>query len=95
MFVQADITAGRMIFNVDGVDPERRAFLIQLLDIDIYQSLTSMSDGQRRRVQICMGLMKLYDVSSMILRVMLISSHSCNCFTSAILVAAFSCRCCS
>eukprot|EP00983_Pelagomonas_calceolata_P089919 1157359-Pelagomonas_calceolata.AAC.2 len=58
---QADISAGKMIFNVDGVDPARRAHLIRMLDIDIYQRLTTMSDGQRRRVQICMGLLKLYD----------------------------------
>jgi len=52
-----------MIFNVEGVDPARRAHLIRMLDIDIYQRLTTMSDGQRRRVQICMGLLKPYDVS--------------------------------
>ncbi len=39
-----------------------RAELIQLLDIDVYQRLNTMSDGQRRRVQICMGLLKPYDV---------------------------------
>jgi CCR4-NOT complex subunit CAF16 len=60
---QGDITAGKMIFGVDGVDAERRRQLIQLLDIDLYQRLNTMSDGQRRRVQICMGLLKPYDVS--------------------------------
>lgn len=35
-----------------------------MLDVDIYQRLTTMSDGQRRRVQICMGLLKPYDVSA-------------------------------
>jgi hypothetical protein len=60
---QADISAGKMIFNVENVDPSRRARLIKMLDIDIYQRLTTMSDGQRRRVQICMGLLKPYDVS--------------------------------
>lgn len=53
---------GKMIFGVDGVDPARRSRLIELLDIDLYQRLTTMSDGQRRRVQICMGLLKPYDV---------------------------------
>lgn len=52
-----------MIFGVEGVDPARRAKLIELLDIDIYQRMTTMSDGQRRRVQICMGLLKPYEVS--------------------------------
>jgi hypothetical protein len=54
--------AGKMLFGVDGVDPARRSRLIELLDIDLYQRLTTMSDGQRRRVQICMGLLKPYDV---------------------------------
>jgi CCR4-NOT complex subunit CAF16 len=57
------MTAGKMIFGVDGVDADRRRQLIQLLDIDLYQRLNTMSDGQRRRVQICMGLLKPYDVS--------------------------------
>ncbi|KAI8469699.1 MAG: P-loop containing nucleoside triphosphate hydrolase protein [Monoraphidium minutum] len=60
--LQGDITAGKMIFGVDGVDPARRERLIKLLDIDLYQRLTTMSDGQRRRVQIAMGLLKPYDV---------------------------------
>jgi CCR4-NOT complex subunit CAF16 len=51
-----------MIFGVEGVDPARRSRLIALLDIDLHQRLTTMSDGQRRRVQICMGLLKPYDV---------------------------------
>lgn len=53
-----------MIFGVEGVDPDRRKQLIQLLDIDLYQRLCTMSDGQKRRVQICMGLLKPYDVSA-------------------------------
>lgn len=60
--LQGDISAGKMLFGVEGVDPQRRATLIQLLDIDIYQRLNTMSDGQRRRVQICMGLLKPYEV---------------------------------
>ncbi|GFH10491.1 ABC transporter domain-containing protein [Haematococcus lacustris] len=60
--LQGDISAGKMIFGVEGVDPVRRARLITLLDIDLYQRVNTMSDGQRRRVQICMGLLKPYDV---------------------------------
>lgn len=60
--LQGDISAGKMIFGVDGVDPARRATLIELLDIDLYQRINTMSDGQRRRVQICMGLLKPYEV---------------------------------
>lgn len=51
-----------MIFGVEGVDAARRARLIRLLDIDLYQRLSTMSDGQRRRVQICMGLLRPYEV---------------------------------
>lgn len=53
-----------MVFGVEGADPARRERLIKLLDIDLYQRLTTMSDGQRRRVQIAMGLLKPYDVSA-------------------------------
>uniref|UniRef100_A0A7S0V9H2 ABC transporter domain-containing protein n=1 Tax=Polytomella parva TaxID=51329 RepID=A0A7S0V9H2_9CHLO len=59
---QGDISAGKMIFGVEGVDEHRRMRLIEMLDIDLYQRLSTMSDGQRRRVQICMGLLKPYDV---------------------------------
>lgn len=62
MQLQGDISAGKMIFGIEGVDPARRAQLVQLLDIDLYQRMTTMSDGQRRRVQICMGLLKPYEV---------------------------------
>ena len=57
-----DITAGKMIFGVEGVDPERRARLVELLDIDVDWNMMHVSDGQRRRVQICMGLLKPFKV---------------------------------
>jgi len=60
--VQGDIGAGKMIFGVEGVDPQRREKLIDLLDIDLAWRLNKVSDGQRRRVQICMGLLKPYQV---------------------------------
>lgn len=60
--MQGDIAAGKMIFGVDGVDPDRRQRLISLLDIDLEWRLNQVSDGQRRRVQICMGLLKPYQV---------------------------------
>ena len=60
--VQADISAGTMINGVEGVDADRRERLIQLLDIDLDWRLNKVSDGQRRRVQICMGLLKPYQV---------------------------------
>ena len=51
-----------MIHGVEGVDPNRRQQLIDLLDIDLQWRLNRVSDGQRRRVQICMGLLKPYKV---------------------------------
>ncbi|GFZ13536.1 P-loop containing nucleoside triphosphate hydrolases superfamily protein [Actinidia rufa] len=51
-----------MIFGVDGVDPVRREKLIELLDIDLQWRMHKVSDGQRRRVQICMGLLHPFQV---------------------------------
>jgi CCR4-NOT complex subunit CAF16 len=59
---QGDISAGKMIFGIEGVDPARRARLISLLDIDLEWRLNRVSDGQRRRVQIALGLLKPYQV---------------------------------
>jgi hypothetical protein len=52
-----------VIITVEGVDPERREKLIDLLDIDLEWRMHKVSDGQRRRVQICMGLLHPYKVS--------------------------------
>lgn len=52
-----------MIHGVEGIEPSRRQRLIELLDIDLNWRLNRISDGQRRRVQICMGLLKPYKVS--------------------------------
>ena len=51
-----------MIFGVEGINPDRRQLLIDLLDIDLSWRLNRVSDGQRRRVQICLGLLKPYKV---------------------------------
>lgn len=70
--LQGDMSAGKMIFGVEGVDPDRRAKLVGMLDIDLYQRVNTMSDGQRRRVQICMGLLKPYDVSDTLVAALVI-----------------------
>lgn len=49
-------------FAVEGVDPVRREKLIELLDIDLQWRMHKVSDGQRRRVQICMGLLHPFKV---------------------------------
>ena len=56
-----------MIKGVENVDPERRQKLMSLLDINPKWRLNTVSDGQRRRVQICMGLLKPYQVSCFLL----------------------------
>lgn len=60
--IQMDISAEKMIFGVAGVDPKRREELIKVLDIDLAWRMHKASDGQRRRVQICMGLLKPFKV---------------------------------
>mmetsp|Transcript_32355 Transcript_32355/g.91707 ORF Transcript_32355/g.91707 Transcript_32355/m.91707 type:complete len:292 (-) Transcript_32355:67-942(-) len=60
--LQGDIQAGEMIFGVESIDPQRRQKLIGMLDIDLDWRMNTVSDGQRRRVQICMGLLKPYQV---------------------------------
>ncbi|KAK6164475.1 hypothetical protein DH2020_001339 [Rehmannia glutinosa] len=60
--LQGDFSAEHMIFGVEGVDPIRRDKLIELLDIDLRWRMHKVSDGQRRRVQICMGLLHPYKV---------------------------------
>lgn len=60
--LQGDFSAEHMIFGVEGTDPVRREKLIDLLDIDLRWRMHKVSDGQRRRVQICMGLLHPYKV---------------------------------
>lgn len=50
------------LLAVEGVDPVRREKLIELLDIDLQWRMHKVSDGQRRRVQICMGLLHPFKV---------------------------------
>ncbi|KXZ50598.1 hypothetical protein GPECTOR_15g281 [Gonium pectorale] len=57
-----DFPASRMIDAVPGVDPARKARLIKVLDIDPTWRMHTVSEGQRRRVQICVGLLKPFKV---------------------------------
>ena len=57
-----DVPARQMVFGVPGVDPARRDMLVSLLGVDLSWSMNRVSDGQRRRVQICLGLLKPYRV---------------------------------
>jgi len=60
--LQGDFSAGEMIRGVKDVDAARREKLIKLLRIDEDWRMMRVSDGQRRRVQICLGLLKPYKV---------------------------------
>lgn len=60
--LQGDFSAEHMIFGVPDIDAERRSRLIELLDIDLRWRMHRVSDGQRRRVQICMGLLRPFQV---------------------------------
>ncbi|KAF3785860.1 ABC transporter I family member 19 [Nymphaea thermarum] len=56
--LQGDFSAKHMIFGVEGIDPARRDKLVELLDINLQWRMHKVSDGQRRRVQICLGLLR-------------------------------------
>ncbi|KAL8061473.1 hypothetical protein ABFX02_02G088600 [Erythranthe guttata] len=60
--IQMDVSAEKMIYGVTGVLPQRRDELIKVLDVDLSWRMHKVSDGQRRRVQICMGLLKPFKV---------------------------------
>lgn len=52
-----------MINAVPGVDEARKQRLIKVLDINPEWRMHQVSDGQRRRVQICVGLLRPFKVS--------------------------------
>ena len=51
-----------MINSIPDIDPARRDKLIKVLDIDVNWRMHQVSDGQRRRVQICVGLLRAFKV---------------------------------
>lgn len=56
------LTFYHFLMAVEGIDPVRREKLVELLDIDLQWRMHKVSDGQRRRVQICMGLLHPFQV---------------------------------
>lgn len=58
----ADVPAGDMLARAPGATPARVAELIRVLDIDPAWRMHRVSDGQRRRVQIAMGLAREFQV---------------------------------
>jgi CCR4-NOT complex subunit CAF16 len=53
-----DIRVGALIDGVMGVDPARRDRLVDVLDVDRDWHMHRVSDGQRRRVQVLLGLLR-------------------------------------
>ena len=51
-----------MLNSIPGIDPARRDRLIEVLDVNPDWRMHTVSDGQRRRVQICLGLLKPFKV---------------------------------
>ena len=60
--LQADIPCRQMLWSITDVDPVRRDKIIKVMDIDLNWRIHRLSDGQRRRLQIAMGLMKEFKV---------------------------------
>ncbi|PPQ63861.1 hypothetical protein CVT24_009487 [Panaeolus cyanescens] len=61
--VRGDITVSAFLDSVGGYrHKERRDILLDLLDVDLDWRMHQISDGERRRVQLCFGLMTPWDV---------------------------------
>ena len=57
--IKRDIPVNLLLSSIGGEEnQERRNLLVDLLDIDPGWSMINLSDGERRRVQIAMGLIK-------------------------------------
>jgi CCR4-NOT complex subunit CAF16 len=52
-----DVRVGAIVDGVINVDPRRRAELIRVLGVDLDWHMHAVSDGQRKRVQILLGLL--------------------------------------
>ena len=61
---QGDFPVAKMINGLPDVDPKRKAKLLDVLDIDLDWRMHLVSDGQRRRVQLLMGLLKPFQAGS-------------------------------
>ncbi len=60
--LQADIAVSSMMVKLQEEFPERRDELIKLLGIDPAWRMHQVSDGQRRRVQIFIGLIRPFKI---------------------------------
>ncbi|KAF2670243.1 P-loop containing nucleoside triphosphate hydrolase protein [Microthyrium microscopicum] len=61
--VRSDISVPVLLASIGGdAYPERRDELVKVLDIDLRWRLHAVSDGERRRVQLAMGLVRPWTV---------------------------------
>ncbi|KAK3209938.1 hypothetical protein GRF29_44g1132867 [Pseudopithomyces chartarum] len=61
--VRSDIDVPTLLSSVGGdAFPERRDELVRILDIDLAWRLHAVSDGERRRVQLAMGLLRPWTI---------------------------------
>ncbi|KAF7186050.1 ABC transporter domain-containing protein C20G4.01 [Pseudocercospora fuligena] len=61
--VRSDISVPELLKSVGGDHyPQRRDELVKILDVDLSWHLHAVSDGERRRVQLCMGLLRPWTV---------------------------------
>ncbi|KZS97568.1 P-loop containing nucleoside triphosphate hydrolase protein [Sistotremastrum niveocremeum HHB9708] len=61
--VRGDIVVSHFLDSVGGYrHKERRDKLLDILDVDLDWHMHQISDGERRRVQLCMGLMAPWDL---------------------------------
>jgi len=61
--VRSDIVVSNFLDSVGGWrHKERRDKLLDILDVDLDWHMHAISDGERRRVQLCMGLMIPWDL---------------------------------
>lgn len=58
----ADIAVADMMVKLQQAHPERREELLSMLGIDVRWRMHQLSDGQRRRVQIFLGLLRPFSV---------------------------------
>ena len=60
--LQADIGVSELMMKLQAEFPARREELIELLGIDLNWRMHQVSDGQRRRVQIFIGLLRPFKI---------------------------------
>ena len=60
--LQADIPVHGMMAKLQSQHPERAAELLELLGVDLNWRMHQVSDGQRRRVQIFLGLLRPFKI---------------------------------